>query len=307
MKTLNKAFIPYFLFLIPGVFYFIGCGQPGQGHTNTTTSGVVTIYSDDSYKPLVDTEVQVYDGIYDKATIHVRYKSEDSLFLDLMHDSTELIVAGRKLTKQEEDYFHSKQLTPEQVQIATDGLAIIVNNNNPDTVFTMDKIRAIFKGDSAWDASGTGKISVVFDHANSSNSRYIRENLIKGDKFPANCFAVSSNSQVIDYVSKNENAMGVIAVNWISNDHDSTVQGFLNKVKVAYISETKEDTPRQPYPYYINDGEYPLSRNVYIIKTEPYVGLASGFLSFVTADRGQRIILLEGIVPVYAVNHKISF
>lgn len=309
MKTKTPKLLQFFssAFFIALFSLLAGCGQQGRSHTDTSTSGEITIGSDDSYKPMIDSEAQVFQSLYDKATIHVKYEPEDSLFSDLMHDSVRLIVAGRQLTKQEEAYFHDKQLAPEQVQIATDALAIIVNNDNPDTLFTMDQIKAIFKGDSTWSLPGTGKITVVFDHENSGNSRYIHENLMNGNKFPAYCYALNSNPQVIDYVSKNKQSMGIIAVNWISNDHDPAAQGFLNKVKVAGISSSADGNHFQPYPFYINSGEYPLSRNVYVIKTEPYVGLGSGFLSYITSDKGQRIILLEGIVPAHAVNHNITF
>jgi len=263
--------------------------------------------ADDSYEPTVDAEAQVFQSLYDKTKINIKYEPEDSLFNDLMHDSTGIIVAGRQLTKQEETYLKDKHLFPEQVKIATDAIAIIVNNDNPDTLLSMDKIEAIFKGDSTWDAPGKGKINVVFDHENSSNSRYIRDSLIKTNAFPPYCFALNSNPQVIDYVSKHKQALGIIAVNWVSNDYDSATQGFLNKVKVVWVSATKDGRHFQPYQYYISTGDYPLCRDVYIIKTEPYVGLGSGFLSFIAADRGQRIILREGILPATVPVHVITF
>ena len=37
--------------------------------------------------------------------------------------------------------------------------------------------------------------------------------------------------------------------------------------------------------------------DIYIINTEPRNGLATGFSSFVTSDKGQRIILKSGILP----------
>ena len=43
--------------------------------------------------------------------------------------------------------------------------------------------------------------------------------------------------------------------------------------------------------------EYPLIRDVYAVLTDPRMGLASGFTSFLTSDRGQRIILKAGILP----------
>ncbi len=289
------------------LLFFMACGQSGKMHTDTPTSGVTTIGSDDSYTPTINAEIQVFQSLYQATTIHVKYEPEDSLFKDLMKDSVQVIVAGRKLTTEEETFYKDKQLFPEQVKIATDAIAILVNNDNPDTMLTMDKIKAIFNGDSTWDAPGKGHITVVFDHENSGNSRYIRENLMKGSKFPPNCFALNSNPQVIDYVSKNKGALGIIGVNWVSNDYDSATESFLNKAKVVYVSLTNGGQHFQPYQYYIKTGGYPLCRDIYMIKTEPYVGLGSGFLSFVTSDKGQRIIFHEGILPATVPTHIISF
>lgn len=290
--------------LVVGLF---GCGQPGKTHTDTPTSGVLNMASDDSYKPTVEAEAEVFRALYTNTTIHIKYEPEDSLFADLMSDSVRLIVAGRKLTSQEVSFFKSKQLFPEQDTIATDAVALIVNNENPDTMLSMDKVKAIFNGDSVWESPGEGEITVVFDHQNSSNSRYIREALLGKAKFPSYCFALNGNPQVVDYVSKHKHALGIIGVNWISNDYDSTAAGFLNKVKVVWLSSTKNGRHYQPYQYYMKTGDYPLCRIVYMIKTEPYVGLASGFLSFVTSDKGQRIILHEGILPATVPTRIISF
>ena len=310
MMRVNKSIsLDFFsiVFLLSCCFFFNSCGSQssGKSHTDTPTSGSLNMAADDSYQPTVDAEKQVFQALYTNTSIHIKYEPEDSLFADLMHDSARVIVAGRKLTSQEESYFKSEQLFPEQVKIATDALAFIVNKDNPDTMLCIDQIKAIFKGDSIW--PGNGKLTIVFDHENSSNSRYIRENLMNGTKFPSYCFALNSNRQVVDYVSKNKQALGVIAVNWISNDYDSAAQGFLGKIKVVWVSATKDGQHFQPYQYYIKTGDYPLCRDVYMIKTEPYVGLGSGFMSFVTSGQGQRIVYREGILPATVPTHIISF
>lgn len=53
----------------------------------------------------------------------------------------------------------------------------------------------------------------------------------------------------------------------------------------------------KPYQAYIALNNYPLCRNIYAILNDPRNGLASGFASFLTSDRGQKIILKTGIVP----------
>ncbi|HWY97687.1 MAG TPA: substrate-binding domain-containing protein [Bacteroidia bacterium] len=294
-------------YILPVAIFFMGCGQDKNSPTDTSTSGSIHIVADDAYKPVVEDEIKVFESQYHGAHIDVKYETEDSVFKDLMSsDSIRFAIVARKLTKDEEDFFHSKTLFPEQTKIATDAMALIVNNKNPDSLkFTLDKVKAIFNGqDSTWDAidsrSQLGKITVVFDHENSSNSRYIRDSINHGHKFPAYCFAVKGNPEVIDYVNKNPNAIGVISVNWISDDYDSTVVRFLSQVKVVGISRKESENVNdyyQPYQEYLKTGSYPLCRDVYVIKREARTGLGSGFISYITSDPGQRIILRAGLLP----------
>ena len=53
----------------------------------------------------------------------------------------------------------------------------------------------------------------------------------------------------------------------------------------------------QPYQAYMATGEYPLSRNVYAILSEPRNGLATGFTRFLAGYKAQRVILRAGLVP----------
>jgi phosphate transport system substrate-binding protein len=43
---------------------------------------------------------------------------------------------------------------------------------------------------------------------------------------------------------------------------------------------------------------YPLTRDVVIISREIGTGLGTGFISFAASDKGQRIVLKSGLVPV---------
>jgi phosphate transport system substrate-binding protein len=58
------------------------------------------------------------------------------------------------------------------------------------------------------------------------------------------------------------------------------------------------DNSYQPFQAYIATGQYPFTRYIYAIVTEPRAGLGSGFTSFVASDKGQRIILKTGILPI---------
>ncbi len=301
-------------------------GQLNKKEKDTSTSGMVTIGADYEYEPVTTAEIEVFQALYNRAKIRTVFTTEDSAFALLLKDSVRLIIASRKLTPDEENYFHSLKLYPEQMKVATDALVLIVNKINTDTLFTLQQLKSVFMGkDSNWMQAGevhsgsapragndssSGKLRIVFDYENSGNSRYIIQHLAENGKLPDYCYTLHGNTEVINYVSKNRNALGIIGVNWISNIYDTSVIRNLREVNIIAIS--KKESPSlndffKPYPENIQYGYYPLCRDVYIVSREAYTGLGSGFFSFVTSNRGQRIIYRDGLAPIAQISHTISF
>ena len=54
-----------------------------------------------------------------------------------------------------------------------------------------------------------GEINVIFDNNKSGNIRYFKELFNIKDSLSKNFFAVNSNEEVINYVSRNPNALGI--------------------------------------------------------------------------------------------------
>ena len=75
--------------------------KQGQGSTleNTTTSGVITICVDETLKPIIEEEIEVFEGLYPKANIIPIYTTEVEAFNQLFNDSVKLIVATRSLSE----------------------------------------------------------------------------------------------------------------------------------------------------------------------------------------------------------------
>ena len=94
--------------------------------------------------------------------------------------------------------------------------------------------------------------------------------------------------------------MGIIGVNWISNPDDSTQLNFDETIRVMSVGiedELSTDNTYKPYPAYLNNGYYPLTRDVFAILTDLRGTLPAGFVKFIAGDAGQRIILKAGLVP----------
>jgi phosphate transport system substrate-binding protein len=283
------------------------CGTDvNKKYNDTTTSGTVAISSDETLMPLIDAEKDTFMGLYRYATLNISHKAESECFKDLINDSVKVVISTRKLNKSEEDYFKSRKLIPVTTKIAVDALAILVNKNNPDSLIQLQTLKSILDGSlTTWKqinpSSDLREISFVFDNNGSSNARFLKDSLLKGKEFSKNCFAAKSNPDVINYVKENKNAIGVIGVAFISDFDDPMSQKFLSEVKVLDISTVANpvypDDYFKPYQAYIALGQYPLTREVYMISREGRSGLGTGFVSFVAGDAGQRIIRLTGLLP----------
>jgi phosphate transport system substrate-binding protein len=284
---------------------FVSCKKNMNGQQDSPTSGVVQIAVDETFAPIVDNEIDVFESIYKTAGIVERVCPEIDAFNLLLKDSVRMIIATRTLNEEENAYFKNKKIFPKEVKLAVDAVALIVNNNNNDTLLTTANVKRILLGEiSQWNQinpmSKLGAIKVIFDNPKSSTAEYAVKEICGNTKLASSLSAVNSNLEVIEYVSNTPEAIGFIGASWISNHKDTTCMGFLDKIKIVAVSKesiANEENSYQPYQAYMATGQYPYIRNVYSIITDPRVGLPAGFTTFIASDRGQRIILKSGILP----------
>jgi len=305
MKTniLNKIINTILFFILS--FLLSACSGNNNSPSDTPTTGVIEIAVDESFSPVIEAEVSVFEGIYKEASIIPKYLPETEAFKLLLNDSVRMIVVSRDLNTQEKKYFADKNFFPKTIKIASDGIAFIVNKDNPDTIFTTQMINGIFLGKyKYWNEIDSKRkkeeIKVVFDNPNSGTVHFAIDSICFGNNFSPQVSAVATNKAVIEYVKNNPHSIGIIGGSWISDRNDSTCLSFLKTIKVASIArDSVIDTQNSfaPYQAYVALHQYPYVRNIYIILSEPRSGLASGLTSFITSDRGQRIVLKSGIVP----------
>lgn len=301
--------------IILAIALLAGCAdRDKQGNVlDTPTSGTIIITVDESLRPLIEAEIDAFEGLYQHTHIKARYTSEQEAIEMMLMDSARASVVTRRLAGAEEQVLHDQKIVSIQLTLATGGVALIVNRQNPDTLIQLRDIKSILKGKvSRWsDLNKTASalpLKIVFDLPNSGIIRYLQDSVGTTEQLPENCFAVKGNRAVVDYISHNRDAIGLIDVSWISDRDDSTANSFLNSIRVMGVS--CDSVFYQPYQAYIAQGLYPLRRDIVIISREARAGLASGFMAFLASEKGQRIVLKSGLVPatmpvrIVEVNHE---
>jgi phosphate transport system substrate-binding protein len=281
------------------------CGGIGKKATNETpTRGNIRILADESFQPLIETEVFTFTHLYTGAKIAPVFKPEYDVINDFMNDSVKVIVTSKKLTDSQIQYLRDTLIIARTTTYAYDALALITNSENKDSLIKYNTVKDIFLGKvKSWkdvnEKSKLGDISVIFDNNKSGNIRYFKELFEIKDTLGKNFFAVNNNAEVINYVSRNPDALGIISVNWISDKDDSLTMSFIRKVNVVAVSQQfiNDGSYYRPHQGFIYDKSYPFVREIYLISRETFSGLGSGFINWACAEQGQRIVLKSGLVP----------
>lgn len=302
----NKKNTRHDYFVMAVVFFLmafiLSACQGGNDRTDLDTpeKGTIHISVDESFKPVIDSEIMVYEALNPQTKIIAEYKPEAECFKDLLKDSTRMIIVTRALSEQEEK-FYKDTLSFDLIwsKVANDAIAVIVNNKAKDSLFSMNELRGILDG-----STGDTQLAVFDGLKETSTVRFAIDSLLQGKPFnPKKVFAEQNSQGVIDYVSKHDNVIGFIGVSWIGNKEDTSQLSFLKSVKIASIQcDCPEKSYIKPYQANIMRKRYPLVRGLYYVLKENYNGLGSGFANFLEYEKGQLIFRRAYLAPT-----KISF
>ena len=266
----------------------------------------MTFVSDESFSPIIEEARAVFEHTYPKATIKPIYTNELDGINMLMERKVWLTVASKRLRESQIKNLKDRKYVARCIPIAYDGLALIVNNENPDTCISIKDIKRVLVGEvTKWSEvypnSKLGDFDVVFDNAKSSTVHFCIDSILGGKPINSpKVEAVKKSAEVINYVSSHKNAIGIIGSNWLNDARDSTNVTFKKNIRVVSVSRLDEATPMnswKPYQFYIYNGNYPLVRTIYAICTDPRQGLPWGFCNFLQSPIGQKIFFKAGLLP----------
>lgn len=256
----------------------------------TILTGSTKILVDESLMPIIEDQVAVFENEYE-AKVTLISQSEKEAVVSLSKGVSDIIVLARNLTKQEEQLFQQKKIKPRVTAFAKDAIAFIKNKKSNDTLISVQDLVGFLKGE-------VSKIEgLVFDNPNSSNVNYILK--LAGLKELPNerVFSFKTTEEVVKYVAENDGLIGVVGINWIVQPSPEMVD-VVDQINVLSVKSSKSEKYFSPSQENIATDDYPLARDLYIINCQGYEGLGMGFASFISGEKGQRIILKSGLAPV---------
>lgn len=142
-KGLTKDFIDFILSADGQAVVsktYIPINDNAQSYNSDNSSGKITIAGSSSVSPLMEKLIEAYKAINPNAEIELQTNDSSAGLKATIDGICDIGMASRELKDSEKSELTS-------VQIALDGLAVIVNKNNSTSNLTKEQIKSIFTGE----------------------------------------------------------------------------------------------------------------------------------------------------------------
>ena len=125
---------------------YIAINDNAPAYSGGKLSGKIVVSGSSSVTPVMERLKEAYIAVNSGAAIEIQQSDSSAGLKDAINGICDIAMASRELRDSE-----LEQLTP--IRIALDGIAVIVNNENPTANLTKDQVKAIFTGETTkWNA-----------------------------------------------------------------------------------------------------------------------------------------------------------
>lgn len=184
-------------------------------------------------------------------------------------------------------------------KVARDAIVVFVHADNPAKTLKMEDLACIYgeKGTcDTWTSVGVEvpgcadqKIIRVSRQSNSGTYEYFREAVLgKTTDFKLGSRDMQGSKDVVDLVSKTPCAIGYSGMGYATEE--------VHQVCMAKDASTPCVAPT---PETAKNGEYPLSRDLYMYTLGQPEGAVKAYLDWILSPDGQKIVATNGFVPIH--------
>ncbi len=194
-------------------------------------------------------------------------------------------MSSRRAKPAEVGAASAKGVTMKPTIVAYDGIAVIVNANNPVKTLTKKQVEQIFTGEvTDWSAVGGsgGKISIYTRNTSSGTYSDFKELAMKKRDYAGGSQKMAGNEQIAAEVGKNANGVGYVGMAY-------TKAPGIRALPIDGVLPSVQTVQGKTYPY--------ARPTFYYTNGEPS-GLAKQFLDFTIGPAGQKIVGQVGFVPI---------
>jgi len=289
-----KPYAAFYFFIITCLLLY-ACTPSSQGSPNSSTSTIENMGSD-TIVNLALAWAERYQGEHPDVRISVTGGGSGTGLAALINDTVDIANASRKIKDEEIAQAQANGIQPVEHIIARDAIAVIVNPENPVSELTLQQISDIYSGKiTNWMVVGGDDRPIVrlSRETNSGTHVYFLETVLRlGDKesktlFAMNTLLLPSSEGIIAEVRQNPNAIGYDGLGYVPAD-----------VKKIAIAKSADEPFVLPSVETVNDGTYPIARDLYMYTAGGPTGTIKEYLDWILSPEAQEIVLKLGFVPI---------
>ena len=194
-------------------------------------------------------------------------------------------MASRRAKPAEISGASAKGVNMKPIIVAYDGIAVIVNANNPIKALTRKQVEQIFTGEvTDWSAVGgtAGKISIYTRNTSSGTYSDFKELAMKKRDYAGGSQKMAGNEQIASEVGKNPNGIGYVGLAYMK-------AGGVRVVPIDGAMPSNATVQNKSYPY---------ARPTFYYTNGDPSGVTKRFIDFTLSPSGQKIVANVGFVPI---------
>ena len=243
---------------------------------NKNSGNMIIVAGSTSVQPYAEVLAEEYAHSHPDQEVDIQGGGSSAGIAAAESGTAEIGMSSRRLKENEKNLW--------SVEIAKDGLAIIVNPGNPVSNLSLEQIQLIYSGEiRKWNYLGGPDNNIhVIAREEGSGTRSAFEELVMGNAIiTPRAIVQDSNGTVKQLVADDLNAVGFISLGLLDNS--------VKALRVDGVEATDEN---------ISNEKYSLFRSFLFITQGPPEGLSKQFIDFVLSDAGQRILMDEGLISI---------
>jgi len=216
----------------------------------------------------------------------------------LINKTTDVANASRSIKAEEIENAQANGIEPVEFIVARDAIAIIVNPGNPISELTLQQLSDIYSGKiNNWKELGGEDRPIVrlSRETNSGTHVYFLEQVLRlGEKenntlFSPDTLLLPSSEVIGAEIRSNPNAIGYDGLGYVTDD-----------LKVVAVADSSIENAEfiLPSAETVNDGTYPIARDLYMYTAGEPQGFVKRYLEWIFTSQAQDIVTQLGFVPV---------
>jgi phosphate transport system substrate-binding protein len=262
-------------------------------------AGTITVKGSDTMVILAQRWAEEYMKSNPSVQIQVTGGGSGTGIAALMNGTTDFANSSRAIKAEEKVAIQSSKRKVVEVPVALDALSIVVNKANPVTTLSLTQVGKIYSGYiNNWKQVG-GPDHAIVRYSRESNSgtyAFVKDEVMKGRDYAADCQTMSGTSEVAEAVTRDKWGIGYGGVAYFAKIADLRILSIKKTDDGPAVSPLGADG--KPDYAVVYGHSYGLYRYLYMYAASDPTGEKKAYLDWILGPQGQKIVDQVEYIPL---------